>query len=336
MIENKTKQFQKNREQFTKMSEFKIEEMVYTEKLLQLVGKTPLLDISHLPFIRDITQNGINILAKLEMFNYGGSVKDRPAMYMVQRAEENGILKKGSVILEPTSGNTGIALAWIGKLKGYKVKIVMPESMSEERKQLLRSYGAELILTPGAKGTDGAISHARSLARANEDYILLDQFKNQANVESHLVTTGPEIWDQTNGKIDYFVAGVGTGGTITGVSKYLKSRNPDLQIISVEPLPDPNKRIPGLKNLSIEDIPHIFSNENIDHEEFVDKSVALDIIQALAKHSLLVGPSSGAALGGLLNFIRLNKKISKGKTFVVIFPDTGVRYLSENNIEKGN
>ena len=307
-----------------------ISDIKYSESLFENVGNTPLVEISHLPFIRKINSK-IRIFAKLEMFNFGGSVKDRPALMMIQRSEEDGVLTPGKILIEPTSGNTGIGITWIGRLKGYKVKIVMPESMSDERKKMLKSFGAELILTPGNEGTDGAVHRARELVKENEDYVLLDQFRNQANVESHFLTTGPEILQQTNGKIDYFVAGIGTSGTITGVSKFLKAINPITQVIAVEPLPSPEKRIPGLKNLAIEEVPAIFSDENIDYHVHVDSVDAIQVAKKLAEEgSLLVGPSSGAALAGLLDFAKQNEEKVSGKRFIAIFPDTGTRYLSQN------
>jgi cysteine synthase len=300
----------------------------YSDSLFNLVGNTPLVEITNLPVLKEINDS-VQVFAKLEMFNFGGSVKDRPALWMIQRTEEQGILTKDKILLEPTSGNTGIGLAWIARVKGYRLKIVMPESMTEERKQMLRSLGAELILTPGTEGTDGAIQHARELVKAHKEFLMLDQFKNQANVESHYETTGPEIWNQMNEKIDVFVAGIGTSGTIIGVGKYLKERNPDVTIVSVEPLSSPDKRIPGLKNLTIEEIPEIYSDINIDYREYVDKDEAVRTAAQLANHALLVGPSSGAALTGLIQYVKKHKEALKGKRVVAVFPDTGTRYLSQ-------
>ncbi|MHA2224693.1 MAG: PLP-dependent cysteine synthase family protein [Candidatus Hodarchaeales archaeon] len=301
----------------------------YSESLFHLVGNTPLVEITDLSVLKEINDT-VRVFAKLEMFNFGGSVKDRPALWMIKRAEEQGILTKERILLEPTSGNTGIGLAWIARVKGYRLKIVMPESMSEERKQMLRSFGAELVLTPAAEGTDGAIRHARVLVKENNKFLLLDQFKNQANVESHYEGTGPEIWKQMDGKIDIFVAGIGTSGTITGVGKYLNEKNPKITIVSVEPLDFPDKRIPGLKNLTVEEIPSIYSDEHIAYREYVDKDDAVQIAKELANQALLVGPSSGAALQGLIQFVKKYKDKLEGKKLVVVFPDTGTRYLSQS------
>ncbi len=298
------------------------------EQFFNLIGNTPLVDLTHLPFIPKKTQT--RIYAKLELLNYGGSVKDRAAYWMIKTAEQKGMLTKDKIIIEPTSGNTGIGLTWIGKLKGYKVIIVMPETMTMERQKMLKCYGAKLILTPGEQGTDGAIRFARNAVKNNKKLVMLDQFSNQANVLAHYYTTGPEIWTQTNNKVDHLVLGVGSGGTIMGTAKYLKQKNPDLKIIGIGPTDEAG--IPGLKNLSKSMIPAILDLGIFDEYIKVSLKEAVNMTRKLAKEAaILAGPSSGAALAGVLKYIRKYKHKIKGN-IVTLFPDHGNRYLSQKEV----
>lgn len=295
----------------------------------ELVGKTPLMELSNI--IKDENLQA-NIFAKLECFNPTGSAKDRPALQMILKAEEDGILKENSVIIEPTSGNTGIGLAAIGASKGYKVIIIMPDTMSEERIKLMKAYGAEVVLTDGKKGMQGSIEEAQRLSEEYENSFIPSQFDNPQNPEAHYRTTGPEIWNDTEGKVDIFVAGIGTGGTLSGTGKYLKEQNPEIRVVGVEPLSSPllTKGVAGAH--AIQGIGANFVPENLDREiydEIIDVSNedAFRCARKMAqKEGIAVGISSGAALCGA---IELGKRPeNKGKNIVVVLTDTGERYLS--------
>lgn len=284
--------------------------------ILEAIGNTPLVRI------RNLNGTSVEIFAKLEKTNPGGSVKDRPAKYMIERAEKDGSLRKGMIILEATSGNTGIGLAMVAAAKRYKIMIVMPENASEERKRIMLAYGAELVLTPKEQGTDGAISRAKEIAKTGE-YFLTDQFSNGYNVLAHYETTGPEIWRQTEGKVTYFVAGMGTGGTLMGTGKYLKEKNPDIRIIGVEPHSE--TPIAGLKNMEVNHKPAIMDMDKLDEKIVVRLEDATGMAKRLAnEEGLFVGLSSGAAMFAALEKA---KEIRKG-VIVVLFPDGGERYLS--------
>ena len=295
----------------------------------ELIGRTPLLELSN---IEKDEKLSANIYAKLELFNPAGSIKDRVAKAMIEDAEEKGLLKKGSVIIEPTSGNTGIGLASVAAAKGYKLIITMPETMSVERRKLIASFGAELVLTDGSKGMNGAIEKAEELSREIPNSIVAGQFVNPANPKAHFLTTGPEIWKDTDGKIDILVAGVGTGGTITGIGEYLKSKNPDIKIVGVEPVDSPvlsggKAGAHGLQGIGAGFIPEILNTEIIDEIITVSTNEAYEASRMMAKREgVLVGISSGAALHGAL--LLAKKPENKGKNIVVILPDTGDRYLS--------
>ena len=299
------------------------------DSLTQLIGATPLLKIS-----RYSQAVGLKtaLLAKLEYFNPAGSAKDRVARAIIEQAEQNGTLNKNSVIIESTSGNTGIGIAAVAASKGYKVIIVMPENMSDERKKLMRAYGAELILTEKAFGMRGATEKAEALARETEGAILAGQFVNPANPKAHYETTGPEIWNDTDGKVDIFVAGVGTGGTISGVGKYLKEKNPNVKIIAAEPADSPllsgGKAGPHkIQGIGANFIPDILNKEIIDEIIPVPYDEALTAARTLAAtEGTLVGISSGAALYAA--GIMAKKEENAGKNIVVLLPDTGERYLS--------
>ncbi|PIR02592.1 MAG: cysteine synthase B [Candidatus Nealsonbacteria bacterium CG_4_9_14_0_2_um_filter_37_38] len=287
--------------------------------ILDAIGNTPLVEIVNLN-----RNQKVKIFGKLEGNNPGGSVKDRPAYYMLKKAEESGELTKEKTIIEPTSGNTGIALATLGVVKGYKVKLVMPECVSMERRRLIEAFGAELLLTPAKEGTDGAIKIAhRILSRNPGKYFMPNQFDNENNVLAHYETTGPEIWRDTRGKITYFVAGMGTGGTLMGAGKYLKEKNPGVKVVGIEP--QKGHKIQGLKNMEESIIPKIFHQERLDEKIIIGDEEAFGIARILAtKEGLFVGMSSGAAVAGAL---RIAKKIKSG-IIVVILPDRGDRYLS--------
>lgn len=300
------------------------------ESISQLVGRTPLLKISKLS--KKLGVENATILAKLEYFNPAGSVKDRVAKNMIETAESKGVLKEGSTIIEPTSGNTGIGLAAIGISKGYKVILTMPETMSVERRNLLKAYGAEIVLTDGAKGMKGAIEKAEELNKDIENSVILGQFVNPANPAAHIDSTGPEIWEDTDGKVDIFVAGVGTGGTVTGVGQYLKSKNPDIKVVAVEPASSPvlSKGVAGphkIQGIGAGFVPDILDTKIYDEVFPVENEDALATGNAVAKtEGILVGISSGAALFAAAELAK--RPENAGKTIVALLPDTGERYLS--------
>ncbi len=287
--------------------------------VIDSIGNTPLVELKNLN-----SKHKVRLMAKLEGSNPGGSVKDRPALYMVKKAIESGKLVPGKTILEPTSGNTGIALAMIGAALGYKVKLAMPECVSVERRRTIEAFGAEIELTPGKRSTDGAIIRAHQILKESPDqYFMPNQFDNENNVVAHYETTGPEIFKQTKGEVDAFVAGMGTTGTLMGVSKYFKEHKPSVKIIGVEPTE--NHSIQGLKNLHESIVPRIFKSSALDDEITVTDDEAFETTRLLAtKEGLFVGMSSGAAVAGALKFA----KGMKSGTVVVLLPDRGDRYLS--------
>lgn len=295
----------------------------------ELIGRTPLLEVSNFAAAADAEGK---IVAKLEYFNPAGSVKDRVALNMIEEAEKSGILKKGSTIIEPTSGNTGIGLAAVGTSKGYKVILTMPETMSIERRNLLKAYGAEIVLTEGAKGMTGAIAKADELKETIEGAVILGQFVNPANPAVHFATTGPEIWEDTDGKVDIFVAGVGTGGTVTGVGKYLKSKNPDVKVVAVEPATSPvlsqGKSGPHkIQGIGAGFVPEVLDTKIYDEVFPVENADAFAAGNKFAKtEGILVGISSGAALHAAAELSK--RPENKGKVIVALLPDTGERYLS--------
>ena len=292
----------------------------------ELIGKTPLLELS------GKENRGARILAKLEYLNPAGSAKDRVAKAMIDDAERRGLLGEGSVIIEPTSGNTGIGLAAVAAARGYRTMIVMPDSMSPERIKLMKAYGAEVVLTPGAEGMGGAIAKAEALAKELPGSFIPGQFDNPANARAHFDTTGPEIWADTDGKVDIFVAGVGTGGTITGVGQFLKSRNPHIQVVAVEPAGSPvlsegRAGKHGLQGIGAGFIPKVLDTTVYDHIITVTEDQAYAAARQLGKtEGILVGISSGAALHAALTLAAQPE--NNGKTIVVLLPDTGDRYLS--------
>lgn len=298
--------------------------------VVELVGQTPILKIDRFAKANEISD--VNLLAKLEYLNPAGSVKDRVALAMIEDAEEKGILKPGATIIEPTSGNTGIGLALVAAAKGYKAILTLPDTMSVERRTLLAAYGAQLVLTEGAKGMKGAIAKANELKDSIEGAVILGQFDNPANPKAHKLTTGPEIWEQTDGKVDIFVAGVGTGGTITGVGEYLKSQNPDIKIVAVEPSTSPvlSKGEAGphkIQGIGAGFVPSILNTEIIDEIITIENEDAFEKGNEFAKtEAILVGISSGAALKAAT--ILAKREENKGKNIVVLLPDSGDRYLS--------
>ena len=300
----------------------------------QLVGKTPLL---HLQKIEKEYDLSVRLLAKLECFNAGGSSKDRIALAMIQDAEDRGILNPGGVIIEPTSGNTGIGLALVAACRGYRAIIVMPDSMSVERQRLMKGYGAEVVLTDGKFGMTGAIQKAKELAQEIPNSFIPDQFCNPANWKAHYATTGPEIWQDADGKVDIFVAGVGTGGTVTGTGAYLKAQNPNVQIVAVEPAASPllseGKAGPhGLQGIGANFIPEVLDQAVIDAVIAVTEEEAYCAARTLGtREGVLVGISSGAALHAAISLAKLPE--NAGKTIVVLLPDTGERYLSTRLFE---
>ena len=299
------------------------------EKITDLIGGTPLLELKNYEKENDLQAA---ILAKLELFNPAGSVKDRVAKAMLDDAEAKGILKPSSVIIEPTSGNTGIGLASIAAARGYRVILTMPETMSVERRNLLKAYGAELVLTDGAKGMKGAIEKAQELADATPDSFIPSQFTNSANPAAHFASTGPEIWNDTDGKVDIFVAGVGTGGTVSGVGKYLKSQNPDVKVVAVEPAGSPvlSKGMPGphkIQGIGAGFVPETLDTDIYDEIIAVENEDAFKTGKAIArKEGVLVGISSGAAVYAAT--VLAQRPENKGKVIVALLPDTGERYLS--------
>ena len=300
------------------------------ESASELIGRTPLLKLNR--YTKNAGVEEAVILGKLEYLNPAGSVKDRIALAMIEDAEEKGILKPGATIIEPTSGNTGIGLAAVAAAKGYKAILTLPDTMSVERRNLLKAYGAELVLTEGAKGMKGAIEKADELNKSIEGSVILGQFVNPANPKVHKETTGPEIWDQTDGKVDIFVAGVGTGGTVTGVGEYLKSQNPDVKIVAVEPESSPvlSKGTPGphkIQGIGAGFVPDILNTKVYDEIITVENEGAFREGKAFAvTEGILVGISSGAALKAAKELAA--RPENKGKTIVVLLPDSGDRYLS--------
>ena len=295
----------------------------------QLIGHTPLLELTHIE--KDAALSA-KLLAKLEYFNPAGSVKDRIAKAMIDDAEASGKLKPGSVIIEPTSGNTGIGLAAVAAAKGYRIIIVMPETMSVERRQLMKAYGAELVLSEGAKGMKGAIAKADELAKEIPNSFIPGQFVNPANPKAHIATTGPEIWDDTDGKVDIFVAGVGTGGTITGVGQYLKSKNPGVKVVAVEPATSPvlSKGTAGahkIQGIGAGFVPDVLDTKVYDEIIAVENDDAFATGRLIGhKEGVLVGSSSGAAVWAAIQLAK--RPENAGKNIVVLLPDTGDRYLS--------
>ena len=301
--------------------------MSIAEDVTQLVGNTPLVRL------RKVTEGAVaDVVAKLEYFNPGGSVKDRIGVAMLDAAEEAGLLKPDTIILEPTSGNTGIALAMVAAARGYKLVLTMPDTMSIERRVLLRAYGAELVLTPGKDGMPGAIAKAEELAKSDQRYFVPQQFENPANPAIHRATTAEEVWKQTDGKIDFFISGVGTGGTITGVAQALKDRKPDAKFIAVEPAASPvlsggQKGPHPIQGIGAGFVPPVLDEDLVDEIITVGNDDALNLARRLAlEEGLLVGISSGAAVVAALQVAR--RPENKGKLVVVVLPSSGERYLS--------
>ena len=303
--------------------------MAIYESLTSLIGNTPLVELKNYERKHNLPAR---IAAKLEYFNPAGSVKDRIALAMIEDAERSGKLKTGATIIEPTSGNTGIGLAAIGTAKGYKVILTMPETMSVERRNLIKAYGAEIVLTEGAKGLKGAIAKAEELAAKIQGSFIPGQFVNPANPAIHRATTGPEIWNDTEGKVDIFVAGVGTGGTITGVGEYLKSKNPNIKVVAVEPASSPvlSKGVAGahkIQGIGAGFVPDTLNTEIYDEIIAVENEEAFSVGKELGSvEGVLVGISSGAALAAATKLAK--RPENKGKLIVVLLPDTGDRYLS--------
>ena len=301
---------------------------VYTS-VTELIGKTPLIELKNIE-----KKNSLNatVVAKLEYFNPAGSVKDRIAKAMIEDAEAKGVLKEGATIIEPTSGNTGIGLASVATAKGYRTILTMPETMSIERRNLLKAYGAEIVLTDGSKGMSGAIAKAEELKNEIDGAVILGQFVNPANPATHFKTTGPEIWEDTDGKVDIFVAGVGTGGTLSGTGKYLKSKNPDVKVVAVEPETSPvlSEGHGGphkIQGIGAGFVPETLDTQIYDEIVKVPNEAAFETANSIAKtEGILVGISSGASLWAALQLAQ--RPENAGKTIVAIFPDTGERYLS--------
>lgn len=302
---------------------------IYTQAT-QLIGHTPLLKVEN--YMREQNIEGVELLAKLEYLNPAGSVKDRVALAMVEDAEKKGMLKPGATIIEPTSGNTGIGLACVAAVKGYRTILTLPETMSVERRNLLKAYGAELVLTDGAKGMNGAIAKAQELEKTIPGAVILGQFDNPANPAAHAAATGPEIWEDTDGKVDIFVAGVGTGGTITGIGAYLKSKNPDIWVVAVEPEDSPvlSGGQPGphkLQGIGAGFVPSILNTQVYDEIMKVSTEAAYETGRMIARREgILVGITSGAALYAAAELGK--RPENKGKTIVALLPDSGDRYLS--------
>lgn len=299
------------------------------KSVTDLIGGTPLMELTNIEKEFNLEAT---ILAKLEFFNPAGSVKDRVAKSMIEDAENKGILKKGATIIEPTSGNTGIGISSVAVAKGYKAILTMPESMSIERRNLLKAYGAEIVLTEASKGMAGAVEKAKELNQQIKDSVILGQFDNQANVQAHINTTGPEIWNDTDGNVDIFVAGVGTGGTLTGVGQYLKSKNPNIKVVAVEPASSPllSKGVAGghkIQGIGANFIPSILDKTIYNEVIAVPNDDALQTGNTVAKkEGILVGISAGAAVWSAIQLAK--RPENKGKTIVAIIPDTGERYLS--------
>ena len=299
------------------------------KSLTELIGKTPLLELSNYEKKNDVKAK---ILAKLEYFNPGGSVKDRIALAMIEDAEQRGVLKKGSVIIEPTSGNTGIGLSFVAAARGYRIILTMPETMSVERRVLMKAYGAEIVLTEGAKGMKGAIAKAQELAAEIPNSFIPGQLDNPANPKKHFATTGPEIWEDTDGKVDIFVAGVGTGGTVTGVGEYLKGKNPKVHVVAVEPADSPmlseGRSGPHkIQGIGAGFVPAVLNTKVYDEIITVKNEDAFAAAREIGRsEGLLVGISSGAAAWAARELAK--RPENAGKTIVVLLPDTGERYLS--------
>ncbi len=299
------------------------------KNVTQLIGNTPIMELVN---VEEALNVKATILAKLEFFNPAGSIKDRVAMYMIEDAEKKGLLKKGSTIIEPTSGNTGIGIASVATSKGYKAILTMPESMSIERRNLLKAYGAEIVLTEASKGMQGSVDKAKELNQQIPNSIILGQFDNPANVQAHVETTGVEIWNDTDGKVDILVAGVGTGGTLSGVGKYLKSKNPNIKIVAVEPETSPllSKGYAGkhqIQGIGANFVPSILDTKIYDEIITVPNEEALHTGKLIAQHEgILVGISSGANVWASLELAK--RPENANKTIVAIVPDTGERYLS--------
>ncbi|MCR5581607.1 MAG: cysteine synthase A [Pseudobutyrivibrio sp.] len=295
----------------------------------EIIGNTPLLEVTNIEKELGLEAR---VLVKLEYLNPAGSVKDRAAKYMIEDAEAKGILKEGSVIIEPTSGNTGIGLAAIAASRGYRTILTMPETMSVERRNILKAYGAEIVLTEGAKGMQGAVDKAEELAKEYPNSIIAGQFENPANARAHFETTGPEIWADTDGEVDVFIAGVGTGGTLTGIGQFLKSKNPDIKVVALEPKDSPllstGKAGPHkIQGIGANFVPSLLDTEIYDEVYLADGDDAINTAKLLAKkEGISVGISSGAALYGAIEYAK--KPENKGKTIVALLPDSGDRYYS--------
>ncbi len=305
------------------------------QSITDLIGNTPLLRLNN---IEKEYNTHAHIIAKIESFNPAGSAKDRVALSMITDAEQNGKLTKGGTIIEPTSGNTGIGLALIAPVRGYRLILTMPDTMSIERRNLLSAMGAEIVLTPGDKGMNGAIEEAERLNKNISGSIILQQFKNPANPKAHELTTGPEIWRDTDGHVDFFVAGIGTGGTISGTGRFLKKQNPNIKIIGIEPatsavLSGQNSGPHKIQGIGAGFIPEIYDNDIVDDIFAINDNDAMDMARKLlSTESLFVGISSGAAMFGAIKLAQMIE--NKGKNIIVLLPDTGERYLSTDLFQK--